>query len=192
MNSRNFSADETERIARAVDAILGGGVVACPTEAVYGLSCLPRNRQALERLLDLKNRPAEKGFIIAAAAIEQLQGLVEVDSSPMIEEIRASWPGPVTWILPAHGEAPEWLTGASQDLAVRVSAHPILASLCEQCGPLVSTSANLSGAEPARSAGQVADYFPGQLDYILDGKLGDSDRPSEIRHGRDGSILRAG
>ncbi len=192
MNSRTFSAEETERMARAADAILAGGVIACPTEAVYGLSCLPRDRQALERLLDLKNRPAEKGFIVAAAAIEQLQGLVEVEGSPMIEEIRASWPGPVTWILPAHADAPEWLFGASQDLAVRVTAHPILAGLCEQCGPLVSTSANLSGAEPARSARQVAEYFAGQLDYILDGKLGDSGRPSEIRHGLDGAILRPG
>ena len=192
MTPETLTVTEKKRVKLGTDAILAGGVIACPTEAVYGLSCLPTNLEAVENLFSLKNRPEDKGFIIAAASVEQLQGLVEVQNSPMQKEINHSWPGPVTWILPVHKDAPNWLSGGSGDLAVRVTAHPILAALCESCGPLVSTSANLSGSEPARTAKQVKKYFGEQLDYILDGKLGKSPRPSEIRHGRDGTVLRPG
>ena len=192
VKSQQQSPEQAESLELAAQAILAGGVIACPTEAVYGLSCLPTHQLAVQKLIELKKRPLEKSFIIAAASISQLHGFVETETSPMIDEISASWPGPVTWILPAHSQVPAWLCGESNELAVRVTAHPVLSGLCSHCGPLISTSANLSGVEPARSAEQVHQYFPGLLDYVLDGKLGASSRPSEIRHGRDGSILRPG
>lgn len=180
------------RIHLAAQAIQGGGVIACPTEAVYGLSCLPSDEQAVKKLLRLKRRSVSKGLILVAASAEQLAALVEFENSPMIEEIRHSWPGPVSWILPCRRDVPPWLRGNHPSLAVRVSAHPLVVALCRICGPLVSTSANLAGTPPARSALQVRNYFGDQLAYILSGKLGGAQRPSEIRDGKSGKILRPG
>ena len=107
-------------------------------------------------------------------------------------EIRASWPGPHTWLLPACSTTPDWLTGRFDTLAVRVTAHPLAAALCRVYGgAIVSTSANRAARPPARTALQVRLALGGQVDTVLAGRCVGADRPSTIRDGRTGRLLRA-
>ncbi len=170
-----------------------GGVIAYPTEAVYGLGCDPLNARAVLRLLELKQRPMEAGLILIAADISQIEPFLEPLSPALRRSVCATWPGPITWLLPARPETPEWLRGRHQTLAVRVTAHPGCAALCRAFGgALVSTSANPRGALPARNKLQIHRYFNDSIDYLVPGPLGQSLRPSEIRDARTGDILRNG
>ena len=179
------------RIAHAAEVVRAGGVVAYPTEAVYGLGCLPDDPVAVQRLLDLKARPGSKGFIVIAPSVEPLLGLVALPDGTMGDTIMSSWPGPVTWVLPARVTTPPWLTGGRETLAVRVTAHPIAAELASACGGLlVSTSANRSGHPPLRSALRLRCVLGSAVDYVLPGPLGNADKPSAIRDGKTGAWLR--
>lgn len=175
----------------AARVLRAGGVIAYPTEAVFGLGCAPQFRDATARIMAIKRRKPGKGFIIVAARIEQVQRFIDI-SSIDLKPILATWPGPVTWILPAGRATPPWLIGSHRTIAIRVSAHPVVRQLCEAAGPLVSTSANPSGRAPARSSARVRSYFPGILDYIVPGKVNTAAAPSEIREAESGLVLRKG
>ncbi|MDX5334393.1 MAG: threonylcarbamoyl-AMP synthase [Gammaproteobacteria bacterium] len=183
----------TDDIQRAAALIREGGILAYPTEAVYGLGCDPANEAAVRRLLALKQRPEGKGLILLAADLEQLAPYI----TPLTETLRArilpTWPGPVTWVVPTPAATPRWLRGEHDSIAVRVTNHPVARALCEAAGTaLVSTSANLSGQSPARSADEVAAALGEVVDLILDAPTGGLGRPTEIRDARDGTILRPG
>lgn len=183
------------QIKQAVEAMDQGGVIAYPTEAVYGLGCNPHNSHAVHQIFQIKLREESKGLILIASEISQLEEFVDFDQLPAerIEEIKASWPGPVTWLVPAREEVPHWLTGDHDTLAVRVTNHPIASALCHAAGhAIVSTSANISGRPAARSAMRVRVNFGHQLDYILGGATGKRRKPSEIRDARSGEVIRAG
>ena len=169
-----------------------GGVIAYPTEAVYGLGCQPENYIAVKRILDLKNRPFEKGLIIIAAEIEQLYPYVSFTDLPQFQQIRETWPGPVTWIVPARHGVPDWVRGEHESVAVRVSKHPVVRDLCRLTGPLISTSANPAECPPAKTALKVRIYFGQSLDYILPGNIGLHQKPTEIRSALTGDVLRPG
>jgi len=184
---------ERFRVDQASRVILYGGIVAYPTEAVYGIGCLPHALDALDRIISIKQRDAGKGLIIVAADISQLEPLALLPNGEIGEQLRASWPGPVTWIVPARSETAPQLTGGRATLAVRVSAHPLVRRLCRRTGSaLVSTSANRSGHRPARSALTVRRALGHDVDFVLAGPLGDSSRPTEIRDAASGRILRSG
>ncbi|MFA7387621.1 MAG: Sua5/YciO/YrdC/YwlC family protein [Thiohalobacteraceae bacterium] len=169
-----------------------GGILAYPTEAVYGLGCDPLNAAAVLRLLELKQRSVDAGLILIAADFVQLERFVQPLSSALRRRVLASWPGPVTWLLPARPEVPAWLRGAHATLAVRVTAHAGSRALCRAFGgALISTSANPRGRPPARTALQVRRYFGDAL-AILPGPLGTGARPSEIRDAVTGETLRKG
>ncbi len=179
------------QLREAARCIRNGGLLAYPTEAVYGLGCDPRNGAAVQRLLTLKRRPARKGLILIGADFEQLRPFVRTLDTEGMAPVLGSWPGPTTWLLPAADGVPTWLRGAHEGLAVRVTAHPVAAALCRACaGPLVSTSANPSGRPPARTPSQVRLRCPG-LDRILHGPLGGAPTPSTIRDATTGRVLRA-
>ena len=171
-----------------------GGIVAYPTEAVYGLGCDPGNPDAVSVLTTVKRRCARQGFILIAADLQQAIALIKMPEGQMGDTVRASWPGHTTWVFPAGAGAPPWLTGVTDTLAVRVTAHPLAASLCRAFGsPIVSTSANLRGAPPAKTALEVREGLPAKtVDYILCGRVGGHLTPSEIRDARDGRVLRRG
>lgn len=171
-------------------AVRNGGVIAYPTEAVYGLGCSPWNAPAVFRVLSLKRRPVDKGLIVIAANVEQLLPLVEFSENINTREILQTWPGPVTWILPARKQTPNWLTGSHDGLAVRVSNHPAARELCLRAGPMVSTSANPARGHPARSPARVRSYFGNRLDYIMPGMVGNMTGPTEIRHAITGKLVR--
>jgi L-threonylcarbamoyladenylate synthase len=180
-------------LRRALRALRAGGIVAYPTEAVYGLGCDPFNEEAVRRLLSIKGRAMSKGLILIAAHFHQLRPLLWPLDEAMLAPALASWPGPSTWVLPAAASVPAWISGGRDGLAVRVTAHPLAARLCALFGaPLVSTSANASGRRPARSALGARRALGAQVDYVLNGAVGGDAVPSVIRDARDGRVLRAG
>lgn len=179
------------RIMPAARTVAAGGVIAYPTEAVYGLGCLPTD-WPIRRLLHIKQRSPQKGLILVAASIEQLLSFVVFPDEASRRQVQATWPGPVTWLLPARRGVSSWLTGSHTTLAVRVSAHPLVKTLCHYTGPLVSTSANRAGAEPVRDAARLRAGLGRSLDYVLVGRVGDSRRPTAIRDATTGALIRAG
>ncbi len=181
------------QLREAVRVLRNGGLIAYPTEAVFGLGCDPRDVDAVLRLLALKQRPWQKGLILIAADLAQLEPYL----LPLDEATRArvapTWPGPYTWLLPTRDETPWWLRGKHDTLAVRVTAHPTAAALCRAFGgPIVSTSANLAGKAPVTTPLAVQNLFGKQIDYIVHAPLGGAERPTQIRDGRSGEIVRAG
>jgi L-threonylcarbamoyladenylate synthase len=178
-------------IRRAGALIRAGGVIAYPTEAVWGFGCDPLDAEAVARILDIKQRPASMGLILIAADPDQLRPWVEAVSPEIEARVAASWPGPVTWVLPAQPWVPGWVHGGRGTIAVRVTAHEQSAALCRAAGfAIVSTSANRSGKPPARTGIQVRRWFRDDLDLILDGATGGRDRPSEIRDAVSGRPIR--
>lgn len=178
-------------IQQAVSAIRAGSVIAYPTEAVWGLGCDPQNRAAVEKLLAIKQRSMAKGLILVAANIEQLTPFFGDLSADQYQLLQANWPGFTTFIVPASPQVPKWITGDFDSIALRVSAHPLVRELCEVfTGPLVSTSANLSGQPPAQNFDQVVTTFSNGVDFILPGDLGDASKPSPIIDIQSGQVLR--
>lgn len=177
----------------AAGVVARGGVVAYPTEGVWGLGCDPFDEAAVMRLLALKRRPVDKGLILAAATPAQLDGLVDWPAlAPARRDaVLATWPGPHTWIVPATSRVPRWITGGHDGVAVRVSAHPVVAALCAAFGgALVSTSANLA-AEPApRRRDELDAAISAGVDAIVAGETSGLARPTPIRDARDGRELR--
>ncbi len=183
------------QLRHAAAVLHAGGIVAYPTEAVYGLGCDPLDPAAVLRLLALKQRPLAKGLILIGADFRQLRPYIDMDAvdEKILRRLRRSWPGPVTWLLPAAPGVPQWLRGAHDTIALRVTAHPLAAALCRQWGgALVSTSANPAGRPPARSALDVRRHFGGSVDCILSGETGGAPAPTEIRDARSGHIVRPG
>lgn len=181
------------RIRHAAHILRQGGVIAYPTEAVYGLGCLPDNPKSIQRLLQLKQRPMEKGLILLAADFSQVEHYVSPLESSLLQKINTSWPGPITWLLPTPADTPELLRGQYHSIAIRISAHPVVRALCEHVqSPIISTSANLSGKSMTYSAFEVRLQFQDQLDFILNAPLGDSDKPSVIKDVLTDRIIRQG
>jgi L-threonylcarbamoyladenylate synthase len=170
------------RIHLAVRALRAGGVIAYPTEGVWGLGCDPHNPAAVLQLLALKHRAMAKGLLLVAADIEQFAPYLAGLSVAQQQRLRDSWPAPLTWLVPNNGAAPDWIGGSHASVALRVSAHPLVAALCRAFGgPLVSTSANPSGRPAALNAVRVRRYFGADLDFILNGELGGQRGPTPIR-----------
>ena len=177
-------------IREAVRRLAAGGLVAYPTETVYGLGCDPFNGQAVLHLLALKKRDLDQGLILVASEFSQLEPLLQ-PLKPAAKRRVCSAPAiTVTWVLPCLPEIPVWLRGSHDSLAIRVTSHPIAADLCATWdGPLVSTSANIHGRHPATSPLQVRKAFNGQLDCILHGPRGNN-TASELRNGLTGALLQ--
>ncbi len=181
----------TLHIARAARVVLGGGVIAYPTEAVFGLGCLPQDRAAVERLLAVKRRSWRKGLLLIGSDLEQLERFVVLPPEPRRREVLASWPGPVTWVLAARPSAPRWVTGGRDSVAVRLTDHPLARELCRRIGQaLVSTSANLSRRPPFKRLLPLRRGLGAAVDYVLSGELGGLTKPTTIRDGRSGRVLR--
>jgi L-threonylcarbamoyladenylate synthase len=177
---------------RACMSLEQRGVIAYPTEAVFGLGCDPRNAQAVGRILALKRRSWRKGLILVAADYDHIAPFVAPLDAATEARVFATWPGPVTWLLPVHAHTPTWLCGHHDSLAVRLTAHPQTVALCRAWGgALVSTSANPEGCPPARTARRVHAYFGNGVDMVVAGATGGAAKPSEIRDARSGHIVRA-
>jgi L-threonylcarbamoyladenylate synthase len=179
------------QIDRAARIVLAGGVIAYPTEAVFGLGCLPQERAAVERVLAIKRRSWRKGLLLIGSDLVQLERFAILPPEPRRSEIVASWPGPVTWVLPARPQVPRWLNGGRDTVAVRLTDHPVAAQLCARIGQaIVSTSANITRRPPPRAAHLVRRALGPSVDFVLGGEVGGLANPTVIKDGRTGRILR--
>ena len=174
-------------IHKAGRILKSGGVVAYPTEGVFGIGCLPDDVNAIERVLAIKQRDPSKGLILIAASIAQLACWIDGEC-----RIPATGATPVTWIVPPGTAVPPWIKGRNSGIAVRITSHPVAAALCNAAGSaLVSTSANRSGRGPAANVHVLRRQFHTLVDYIVPGQCGSSIGPSEIRDLMSGKTLRA-
>ena len=165
-------------IAQAVTVLRDGGVVTCPTEGVFGLSCLPGNLQAVTKLLEIKQREAAKGLILIGATKQQFSDWVAIDPQtiPDPESDQA-----ITWIVPAASGVSELLRGEHSTIAVRVTTNPVAAALCHAVdSPLTSTSANLAGQPTITDPEELQREFGARVDYIVPGECGPTSGPSAI------------
>lgn len=177
----------------AAKAFLQGGIIAYPTEAVFGLGCDPDNDSAIRKLLSLKQRSADKGLILLASHYSQLQPYInELEISAQQKSLILSrWPGAITQILPANHHISPLLSGVFDTIAVRVTDHPDVIALCNKTGKaIISTSANLSGKPAAKTWHAVLQQFPTQLDYLIKTETLGRENPSTIIDGISNCIVR--
>jgi L-threonylcarbamoyladenylate synthase len=175
-------------IAKAADTLLGGGVIAYPTEGVFGLGCMPDDVAAIARVLAIKNRDPDMGLILIASNKEQLNGWIAPDASG-IPAADASQP--TTWIAPAQAHVSALVRGDHSGIAVRLTTNATAAAICDAVdSPIVSTSANVTGQPVARNRYVLRRRFGACVDYIVPGDCGQASGPSEIRELATGKVLR--
>lgn len=180
-----------QHLKQAINTLRSGGVIAYPTESVFGLGCDPFNLAAVERILNLKQRAIDKGLIVIGSDWMQLAPLTNKIPDERMQAVQQTWPGPVTWIFPKSHLTPHWLSGKFDSIALRVTAHPIAKSICEAFpGGIVSTSANIATEAPARSAKEVAAIFGDEIDFIFDADVGLNPKPTDIFDALSGKQLR--
>ena len=179
----------SQNIRHAARVLHAGGVIAYPTEGVFGLGCLPDDYEAVSNILAIKARDQSKGLILIISDIEQIEDWIDVPTTGLNLESPAG--NPVTWIIPASDDVPVWICGEHDSIAVRLTTHPTAIALCDETdSPLVSTSANISGHPPARHSLVLRRQFSSLVDYIVPGECGPATGPSEIRDYLTGEIVR--
>ena len=163
--------DDTDGRAAAIDVLRAGGIVAFPTDTVYGIAVAIATPGGIQRLFHVKRRAPEKGIVLLIADIEQAEA-VGVLSEPARRLARAFWPGPLTLIVPVRPDAPlpGVLTGGGRGtVGIRVPDHPAPRAICAAVGPLPTTSANRSGEADALDAETVVLHLGDGVDLVLDG-----------------------
>ena len=194
MSAATLPAHEPESITRAVEVLRRGGVIAFPTDTVYGVGAHGLLNDAVERLYVVKGRPAEKAIPLLLAAADEV-GSVAREISPAARALmRKFWPGALTLVLKKQPHIPPAVT-ATATVAVRVPDHPVVRELIRALGaPLAATSANRSGQPELLDAQAIAEVLGGALDLILDGGRCSGGVPSTVVDvSGDGlRVLRAG
>lgn len=173
----------------AAEVLRGGGIIAYPTEGVFGLGCLPNELAAVQRILDIKRRDPSKGLILIAANSSQLHDWIDLPENACLPDPDPN--NPVTWIVPAADQVSVAVRGDNAGVAVRITTNPIAQAICLSArSPIVSTSANLSGQTAAEDQASLRREFGGLVDYVVPGDCGPSSGPSEIRILASGKVLR--
>lgn len=168
-------------IQDAAAAIRAGGVVAIPTDTLYGLAADPFNREAVARLFTIKARSAERAIPLVAADVEQV--IEHLGALPPVGQCLAErfWPGPLTLLIPALDTLAPDVTGGEPTVGVRVPAHDVTRDLCRACArPLTATSANMSGDPATNDPDEIARTIGDRIDLLLDGGKTPGGPPSTI------------
>ena len=164
------SRPERSVLEAAAQAMLRGGVIAFPTDTLYGLGCSLFDVSAVELVKRLKRRDPRHAFISLIPDPSQADALALTVSPVARRLIRDFWPGPLSLIFVAAEIVPRGVRGAGGTVALRCPMDPLSHALLQRFGgPVVSSSANLTGQPPAETAGEVVGYFGNQLDLVLDG-----------------------
>ena len=176
----------------AAKIITNGGIIAYATEAVWGFGCDPWNSSAVKKLLELKQRPSQKGFILVVSNLMQIKPLVNNFSLKEKQKISKSQSRATTWILKDKSKwIPSFVKGDTNDVAIRISKHRGVEKLCLAFGgPVISSSVNISGMPALTKYEQVVNSFGKQLDFIIPGDVGSDSRPSRIIEFTTGKIIR--
>ena len=177
------------RLSKAVEQ---GAVIAYPSDTIWGFGCHPLRPNSVDRILQIKRRSASKGLILLSSDLEFC--LPYIDNNLIADKIsllQQSHAQPTTWLIPASQHCPIWLRGGFPTVAIRITQHPFIRSLCRKLeSPIVSTSANLAGNTPVRNSIQAHYQFANQLDYIITGYQLGTGRASEIKSLENGDTIR--
>lgn len=162
--------DIKKQVEEAISVLKQGGIVAFPTDTVYGLGACATNQQAVERVYEVKGRPQNMALPLLLAHVSQISEVAE--PVPQIAWLLARnfLPGALTLVLPKSKTVPDFVTAGGTTVAVRIPAHPIPVALAEGLGaPVIGTSANLSGKPSALTAEEVYSQFGNKIDLVIDG-----------------------
>jgi len=182
----------SQHIRIAASTVFYGGVIAYPTEGVFGLGCDPFNPDAVSRILAIKKRPINKGLILISDDISRFIPYFGDLTEQQLQQLQTSWPGPNTWVLPHNGLLPSWITGGRNTVAMRVTNHPTAKALCAELRmPLISTSANRHSRPALETKLQVQRQLASKLDYILPGKVLTPGKASQIHDLISGQQFRS-
>jgi L-threonylcarbamoyladenylate synthase len=181
---------QSECIHKASKIINNGGIIAYPTEGVYGLGCLPEDSNAVFRILNIKHRDQKKGLIIIASDIEQLEKWTTLSDNELDTILREQ--KIITWIVKKNKNVPYWVSGEHETIAIRLTKHPIAAALCATSkSALISTSANITGEEPPKNQVMLRSLFGDVVDYIVPGDCDSEIGASTIKILTTGEIIRS-
>jgi len=176
-------------IRHAAHIIRNGGIIAYPTDTVYGLGCDPYNVDAVKKINQIKQRPTKKHFILLASDIQLVQPLF--DSSDSQKRLITENTEPTSWVVEASSNVPDWLTNNSGTITIRISQHPVIKKLCSALDrPIISTSANISGKSPAKTGLELHQFFHNKVDKILLASQSLSTKPSKIIRLCDNYVIR--
>ncbi len=168
METKSLSAASKNSISHAVDVLKRGGVVAFPTDTVYGLGALAFMHESIDRLYSIKGREHTKAIAVLIASPDELAEIAFEPDEHILKLARRFWPGPLTMVLPRHPDLPKELA-PNNTIGVRIPDHPVALELLEATGPLGVTSANISGGKNSCSAQDVLDQLSGRVHLVLDG-----------------------
>ena len=175
-----------------VEAVSNGAVFAYPTEAVFGLGCDIKNKNAIQKILDLKKRDVTKGLIVISDNLEKVRGLMDGDYFKNFSDNNSD-ATPTTWLCPANNIVLPEITGSSKKIAIRITRHETSCEICKLLNmPIVSTSANIAGEKPIIKMNQLENYFGNKIDYIVEGQIGNNKQPSRILDLLTHEVLREG
>ncbi len=185
-----LSLEDGRALEQAIAILQRGGVIAFPTDTVYGIGASLQHPAALQRIYDLKGRHPDKPLpilISRAAVIDDLRP--DVDER-LIEQAHQFWPGALTVVLPAADHLPSEVKAPDNTIGVRLPNHSIPLTIAEHAGgAIAATSANLSGQSPAIAAAEIRETVGSALDLVLDGGFAPQENPSTVIRVVDGEIV---
>ena len=186
---------EEEALASAAEAITAGGVIVYPTDTIYGIGADATNAAAIERIFAIKERDRGKALLMLAGSIEMALRYAQAVAPKTRDVLAQYWPGSVTFVLRANSLLPKELLGGAGTIGIRVPENELCRALCERTGvPIVSTSANLSGASGGVELQQVIGDFTGKVDLIIENGNAPLSSPSTVvdLSGEKPRVLRQG
>lgn len=190
-----LSEADLDKLRQAADILKNGGLVAFPTETVYGLGGNALLKDAAMRIYAAKGRPSDNPLIVHITELEEMVPLVEHLSDTAKSLAREFWPGPFTMILPRSGEVPKETTGGLDTVAIRMPSHPVARELIRLSGvPIAAPSANASGRPSTTTAAHCIEDLDGRIEAIVDGGSCDIGVESTIVDisGEEPMLLRPG
>ncbi len=179
MKTKILSADEPNVFNQALAVLQGNGIVAFPTDTVYGLGAMAFQPEGIAQLFQAKDRPPSLAIAVLLGNASQLERVSVNPSQGAVRLAERYWPGPLTLVVPRHPNVPD-LIAPTPSVGVRVPNHPVALKLLNKSGPLAVTSANLSGAENTLTADEVLAQLSGRVDLVLDGGRTPGGLPSTV------------
>ncbi len=163
------------------NAIVKGKIVAYPTESVFGIGCDPENEKSINKIIEIKNRSKQKGLIIIADEVKKLSKFIHKDYLDLFIKKSDIESKPTTWIVPSPKHVLNLVKGEDSSVALRITQHPIASRICKYSNKaIISTSANISSKTPAKNSNEILMQFGEEIDIIVDGRVGDSIKPTQI------------
>jgi len=193
METITLSIDDPTAISRALAVLQAGGLIAFPTDTVYGLAAATFSTAAIEKLFEAKNREGAKAIAVLVGELRQLDLLTTGLTESARRLADRFWPGPLTLVVPKHPILPANIS-PYPSVGVRMPDHPFAIELLRRVGPLATTSANLSGGSNSISPAEVLADLTGRFDLLLDGGTCPGGIPSTVVDCTQDppAILRAG